>query len=148
MKYRLVDASSADEAWLESLRRRVYADLFTATWGSWDEARHARHFSEQIRHGHISIIEVNGIQIGMIQLLEDQDGVEIRELQVDPCHQGQGIGTSVLLDVIRDASARGQDIRLSVGLKNQQAVRLYERLGFSSVGQSQTHLNMKYEAAG
>lgn len=148
MKYRLVDASSADEAWLEDLRRRVYADLFTATWGGWDEARHARHFSEQMRHGHISIIQVSGIPVGMIQLLEDQDAVEIRELQVDPRHQNRGIGTNVLLGVIRDASARGQDICLSVGLKNERAIRLYERLGFSSVGQSPTHLNMRYEAAG
>lgn len=148
MKYRLVEASSADEAWLEGLRRRVYADLFIATWGSWDEARHARHFSESMRHGHISIIEVGGTAVGMIQLLEDGDTVEIRELQVDPAHQNQGVGTSVLLDVIRDAKARGQSLRLSVGLQNENAIRLYERLGFSSLERSETHLHMRYETAG
>ena len=58
--YRLIDASSADEAWLDGLRRRTYADLFNATWGGWDEARHVRQFSQSMQRGHISIIEVDG----------------------------------------------------------------------------------------
>jgi ribosomal protein S18 acetylase RimI-like enzyme len=125
------------------LRRRVYADLFTATWGGWDEARHARHFAGSMSHGHISIIEVDGTPVGMIQLLERTDTVELRELQVDPLHQGRGIGTSVLADVLGDARARGKDVLLSVGVKNEKAIRLYRRLGFTSEGESETHRDMR-----
>jgi ribosomal protein S18 acetylase RimI-like enzyme len=148
MKYRLIDASAADEAWLDGLRRRAYADLFTATWDGWDEARHLRHFSQSMRDGQIAIIELDGTRVGMIQLRVDGGTLEIREIQIDPRHQGQGIGTSVLQDVISRASGEGQDVRLSVGLKNERAIRLYERLGFVSVGKSKTHRHMSYEAAG
>lgn len=148
MKYRLIDASSADEAWLDGLRRRAYADLFNATWGGWDEARHLRQFSESIKRGHISIIEVDGRRVGMVQLMEHGDAVELAEIQIDPRHQSRGVGTSVLRDVISNASARGRDVRLSVGLQNQRAIRLYERLGFLSVRQSETHRHMRYAAAG
>ena len=148
MKYRLVDASSADETWLEDLRRRAYADLFNATWGGWDEERHSRHFSASIQRGHISIIEVDGVPVGMLQLIANSDTVDIHELQIDPSHQSRGLGTSVLTDVVSDASARGRTVRLSVGLKNQKAIRLYERLGFVSQGQSETHLHMTYRPAG
>lgn len=148
MHYRLIDASPADEDWLDGLRRRAYADLFGATWGGWDEARHMRQFSECVTQGHISIIEVDGERVGMVQLLEKSDAVEVAEIQIDPSHQGGGIGTSVLLDVISDARARGRDVRLSVGLKNQKAITLYERLGFVAVRQSETHCHMRYAAVG
>ena len=142
------DATSADEVWLEGLRRRAYAELFDVTWGGWDEARHSRHFSGSMEHGNISIIEVDGERMGMVQLLEGRDSVEVGELQIDPHHQNRGVGTSVLLDVISNAHARRRDVRLSVGLKNEKAIRLYERLGFRSVGRSDTHLHMECEAPG
>lgn len=148
MNYRLIDVSPADEDWLESLRRRTYADLFDATWGGWDQARHARQFSECMKRGHISLIEVDGERVGMVQLLVESDAVEVAEIQIDPSHQGRGIGTNVLLDVIADARARGREVRLSVGLKNQKAIRLYERLGFVAVEQSETHCHMRYSAPG
>lgn len=71
VRYRLTEATSADEAWLEGLRRRAYAELFEATWGGWDEERHARQFSESVSRGHVSIIEVDGDRVGMVQLLEE-----------------------------------------------------------------------------
>ena len=144
--YRLVDASAADEAWLEALRRRAYADLFTATWGDWDEARHARHFAASMTRGHVSIIEADGTRVGMLQLIEGSDVVEIAEIQIDPSHQGRGIGTMVLLDVLSHAAASGRAVRLEVGLQNASAIRLYERLGFVTERQSDTHRHMRYDA--
>lgn len=148
VRYRIGDATSADEAWLEGLRRLAYADLFDTNWGGWDEARHSRQFSESMKRGNISIIEVDGERVGMVQLLEDSDGLEVVEIQIHPRYQNRGIGTSLLLNVISSARAQGRDVRLSVGLKNEKAIRLYERLGFLSVGRSDTHLHMMYEESG
>jgi ribosomal protein S18 acetylase RimI-like enzyme len=58
------------------------------------------------------------------------------------------VGTRVLLDVISGARARGRDVRLSVGLQNEKAIRLYERLGFRPEGRSDTHLHMRYQGPG
>lgn len=148
MRYRTREATPADEAWLEGLRRRAYADLFAATWGGWDEARHSRHFSESMERGNVSIIEVDGERVGMVQLFEGGDALEVGEIQIDPRHQNRGVGTSVLLDVISSAHAQGRDVRLSVGRKNEKAIRLYERLGFQPVERSETHVHMRYEAPG
>ena len=144
MRYRLRDASPADETWLEDLRRRAYADLFEATWGGWDEARHARHFAESVKRGHISIIEADGARVGMIQKIVDGGSVEIAEIQVDPSRQGRGLGTAVLMDVISEAKAQGREVRLRVGVENRRATELYERLGFVSEGQADTHRHMRY----
>lgn len=142
VRYRTRDAASEDEPWLEGLRRRAYADLFDATWGGWDEERHSLQFSAFMERGNVSIIEVEGERVGMLQLLDTGDALEVSEIQVDPRYQSRGLGTSVLMDVVSDARARGSDVRLSVGLQNERAIRLYERLGFEVVGSSATHLHM------
>ena len=147
IQYRLISASASDDGWLEDLRRSVYQELFQATWGGWDEARHMRHFSECIERGHISIIEVDGVRVGMVQLFDDAGAVEVGEIQVLPRHQNRGVGTRVLMDIIADADQHLKCVRLSVGLKNDKAFRLYQRLGFRRVDQSETHNHMEYKSA-
>ena len=142
MSYRLVRASDEDEAWLERLRRSAYQELFDATFGGWDEARHARQFSECWRQGGISIIEVDGVRVGMIQLFERPNGVEVGEIQILPSHQNVGIGGRVLKDVIARAHQQRRKVLLSVGLKNERAYQLYQRLGFQKVACNETHNHM------
>jgi ribosomal protein S18 acetylase RimI-like enzyme len=144
--YRVRGATTADEGWLEQLRRKAYAELFDPTWGGWDEARHARQFSASLERGGISIIEVGGEPVGMLQLFDDGDALEIGEIQVLPDHQNRRVGTSVLRDLMSRARAEGRDVCLRVGLQNHKAIRLYERLGFVGVERSDTHLHMRYQA--
>lgn len=145
MAYQLVPATYEDQPWLEQLRRAVYRDLFFATWGGWDEARHLRHCAECWTRGGIYCIEVDGERVGMIQLLERPDVVEIGEIQIQPTHQGRGIGTRLLLDMIARAHAQHKKVSLSTGLKNHRAFALYQRLGFRHVAQTETHNHMECE---
>jgi ribosomal protein S18 acetylase RimI-like enzyme len=139
MNYRLIPAGIADEAWLERLRRSVYQELFRSTFGRWEEARHARHFEECWGRGNIAVIELAGERVGMIQLREWPHSIEIDEIQIRPAQQNLGLGTRVLKSTIDRAHAQGRTVRLSVGLKNERALRLYERLGFRRASQTQTH---------
>ena len=148
MLYQLVPAAPEDQAWLEQLRRAVYRDLFFATWGGWDERRHLRHCAECWERGGIFCIEVEGVRVGMIQLLESPDAIEVGEIQIEPSHQNQKIGSRVLRDMIARAHERRKKVVLSVALKNDRAYQLYKRLGFQKVGQSDTHNLMAYEAYG
>ena len=145
MKYILIAASPEDEAWLENLRRNAYQELFYATWGGWDEDRHTRHFAECIARGHIFIIEVDRSRVGMIQIFEDANALEVGEIQVQPAAQNHGVGTTVLKDVIARAHMDRKSVRLGVGLKNEKAYRLYERLGFQRVNRTETHNHMACE---
>ncbi len=100
MTYQLVPALMEDQAWLERLRRDLYLELFVATFGSWDEVRHARQFSECLTRGGISIIKIDDMRVGMIQVFDQPGGVEVGEIQIQPSHQNLGIGTRVLIDAI------------------------------------------------
>jgi ribosomal protein S18 acetylase RimI-like enzyme len=142
-RYELIPAISADRDWLEQLRRSVYQELFRATWGAWDEARHVRQFEEFIAEGHVWIIHVDGVRVGIVQLFREPESVDIGEIQIDPSHQNHGIATNVLSDVITNAHRDGMAVRLSVALKNDGALRLYERLGFCHVIRTATHYHLE-----
>ena len=50
-------------------------------------------------------------------------------------HQGEGIGTALLTDLIAAAAARGcRDVFLDVRADNSRARLLYRRAGFTEVG--------------
>lgn len=136
-------ATDADRAWLERLRRAVYAPLFDATWGGWDEARHQRHFAASWERGGIELVEVDGETIGMIQLRELDDGVEVSEIQILPEHQNQGLGTRLLAEVIERAREQGRDVVLRSGRKNSRAHALFARLGFQETERTETHVHMR-----
>jgi ribosomal protein S18 acetylase RimI-like enzyme len=142
MAYQLIPASIEDQAWLERLRRDVYQELFEVTFGGWDDARHARQFSECWKRGGISIIEVEGTPVGMIQLFDQLDGVEVGEIQIQPSQQNRGIGSRVLRDLIARVHQQQKKVSLSVALKNERAYQLYQRLGFQKVGHNATHNHM------
>ncbi len=139
MNYQLVGATEDDRQWIEQLRRSVYLDLFFATWGNWDEARHLRHCSECWDQGNIFCVEVGGVRVGMIQLFDRSDAIEVGEIQITPSYQGRGIGSTLLRDTVSKAQACGKKVSLATGLKNHRAFSLYRRLGFDHTGQTDTH---------
>lgn len=143
MIYQLEDASESNRAWLEELRRAANHEVFIVTFGRWDEERHQRHCDECWKEGEISLVVVGGSKIGMIQLFQRADEVEVGEIQIHPQYQNQKIGTQLLEDVVAEAHQQGKSVVLSVGLKNENAHRLYNRLGFDRVGQNDTHFRMQ-----
>ena len=144
MTFTLRPADPSDRDWLDRLRRDVYRDLFDATWGGWDEARHLRHFAACWERGRIQVIVVDGADVGMLQVFEHDDDVELSEVQVAPDRQGAGLGTAVVRQVI--ARASGRDVVLSTGLRNDGARRLYERLGFVVTARTETHTHLRHVA--
>ncbi len=139
MRYRLLRATADDQRWLDQLRRSIYRELFIAAFGSWDEARHVRDTNECWDRGHISLIEVGGQRVGMIQILDQTGLVEIGELQIQPSHQNYGIGSRILSDIVDQAHKRGRAVELSVALNNERAYEFFQRCGFRHVTRTETH---------
>ena len=139
MVYRLMPASIEDEAWLERLRRTSTKSCLGRRLAVGTKVAIARQFTECLKRGGISIIEVDGLRVGMIQVFDQPDAVEVGEIQIQPNHQNQGIGGRVLKDTIARVHEQRKKVLLSVALKNERAYRLYERLGFQRVAHNDTH---------
>ena len=72
--------------------------------------------------------------VGLLKLRREAEAWEIVQIQLGHRLQGHGIGRALLEEVLADAAIAGVEVRLSV-LKANPARRLYERLGFRTVGE-------------
>ena len=97
-----------------------------------------RIFAERWRPATIQIVVVDGHDAGMLETRPSDSEVNLTNIRVAPEYQGRGIGARLVSDVIRDAHRRGLPVTLRV-LKVNPARHLYERLGFATVGETETH---------
>lgn len=78
-----------------------------------------------------SMIVRRGETVGTLVLDYDIPGESsIFGLVVDDAYRGQGIGRSILRQIIRSERERGQQILIGVETENEHALRLYESCGF------------------
>ena len=73
-------------------------------------------------------IIANGEKVGSLEIIdqfnEDNDTAYVERIDIDEEYRGQGIGTAVLSDILRDTY-----YNVVVAPDNKDAQRLYERLG-------------------
>ncbi|MCK0112812.1 GNAT family N-acetyltransferase [Ornithinimicrobium sp. F0845] len=63
------------------------------------------------------------------------EAVEVNHLQVREEHRGRGVGTAIIAAAEELCLARGRrQVAVGVGLENDGAARLYERLGYRRTG--------------
>jgi ribosomal protein S18 acetylase RimI-like enzyme len=85
-----------------------------------------------------SVIEIDGERAGRLRVVRAPDHVELAGIQLLPAHQGHGIGTHLVEQIVTDARRAGLPVRLSVEKDNPRARGLYERLGFVAVGETES----------
>jgi RimJ/RimL family protein N-acetyltransferase len=90
---------------------------------------------EGIRDSTTSVVTAYGVDVGRLRVVRTRELVELAGLQLLPAHQGKGIGTRVVRDLMAEAAASGREFGLSVEKDNPRAQGLYERLGLVVVGE-------------
>ena len=76
------------------------------------------------------VVLIDGNASGILKVSNvDEDWVYIAEIQLLPEHQGRGLGTQILEDIMAAAETANQSVELQV-LTVNPAKRLYERTGF------------------
>jgi len=143
-------ATPADGEFCYRLHKAAMGGYITAIWG-WDEQVqrdfHARAFSP----GRWQIITADGTDIGMINIEYRPSEIYLARIEIDPGHQGRGIGTRLIDELIGQARARDQDLILDVLAVNHRAQALYQRLGLTEVarhGDGNMRITMRYTPPG
>jgi ribosomal protein S18 acetylase RimI-like enzyme len=90
----------------------------------------------------VQIITVDGVDVGWIQVAESPTEIRLQQFFISPDQQRAGIGTDVLRKLLATWRAAEKPVALNV-LKNNPARRLYERVGFSVVGEAGVKYEMK-----
>jgi ribosomal protein S18 acetylase RimI-like enzyme len=123
------------------LTMRPYTELLMV----WDEAKQRNSFSAQWKLEEVLIVVVDGKEVGWLQIADLQTEIRLQQLFIAPAHQRRGIGTQVLRGLVATWKQKGKPVLLTI-LKSNPARRLYERVGFSVIGEIGVKYEMKYFA--
>ena len=141
-QFEVRQATPGDRDTLYRIKREAMRPYVEQVWG-WDEEYQERRFRESYDHSETQVVLVDGIAVGLLRVSESESAVFIDQVEIVPDYQGQGIGTSLINDLL----ARGRPVELGVLKVNADARRLYERLGFRVIDDNETHYHMRAEPA-
>lgn len=139
MRYDLRKATEADRAFAKHVHDTCYRDVVTHQFGAWDSALQSRFFDQKWQPESYSIIICENQAIGVLSVHHNPDYLFLSEIQILPSHQGKGIGSTIVGEILDRGHQQELPVRLQV-LHCSPARRLYERLGFIRYGQTETHL--------
>ncbi len=105
-----------------------------------------QHYDESYPQAESGIILRDDRPVG--RMLVDRTAREITLIDIAllPEHRNAGIGTDLIQELLAEAAAARKPVRLHV-LKSNPALRLYERLGFSRVGDQSMYFEMLFQPA-
>jgi ribosomal protein S18 acetylase RimI-like enzyme len=83
-------------------------------------------------------------RIGLVKAYRSESEWVILQIQVLPDHQRKGIGEWVVRGILMEAGQAGLPVSLSV-LKGNPARRLYERMGFELVSQTDSAFRLVWQ---
>jgi GNAT superfamily N-acetyltransferase len=136
------NATTADFDLTYQIKKASIKPYIEQIWG-WDEEIQLSYHVQDFKPDLIKIlINGDGIDIGLISVVESDASFLVQNLLLCESAQGSGIGTAILTDLIEQAKLLNKRIELQVFKVNERAKALYERLGFKTVGQTEHHYQM------
>lgn len=122
--------------WEELLPLADWSDLQKLDFLSQQFAAQTAHYRNAYGGSEFAIIERHGQPIGRIYLFRGRHDIRIIDISLMPEARGQGLGTLILQAVFAEAvAAGGKTVSIHVEVYNP-AQRLYQRLGFTRIGES------------
>jgi ribosomal protein S18 acetylase RimI-like enzyme len=133
-------ATPADEVFLFDLRKATMSEHLEKAGERIDEQAHWDRLRYRFDDAHI--ICCGSQKLGVFKFSRAPNEWTIVQIQITPTHQGKGIATRLIGDLLLHADRARVPVALSV-LKGNRAINLYERLGFQVVGTTDTSLQMR-----
>ena len=102
-----------------------------------------QYYQEQFPHAAFQIILRDDRPIGRLYVNRRPDVIHLIDIALLPANRNRGIGTSLLKELLAAASEVGKPVRIHVEHFNP-ALHLYERLGFSRIGDQGVYYQMEW----
>jgi ribosomal protein S18 acetylase RimI-like enzyme len=144
MAFQLRPAGSEDFRFAWSLYRDLMKPLTVELLGRWNEPGQKRVVELALVTKGTSIIVIDGLDAGWLQVGESPDSIYLGQLHLAPSLQNRGIGTAIVRELTDKARQAGKALTLDV-MKNNRARLLYERVGFRVIGESEYKLKMRWQ---
>ena len=133
-------AASNDYDFLYDLKVATMKEYVAATWG-WDDADQEESFRQRFKPDGWNIIVVDNQDVGALRVRRKEMEIHLVNIAILPQYQGHGLGSRIINSVLEEARDTDLPVTLQV-LKVNPARGLYERLGFTVIGETETHYLM------
>ena len=139
--YEFRKVSADDYEYIYHLKKEAYKKYVEENFGVWDEEQQRQFFDRffDVYKFGMYVITQNGTDIGFYNFELNDDVYEIGNICIIPEYQNRGIGTAILKDILSENKDR--EVRLQY-FKQNPVGALYERLGFSRCGETNSHYKM------
>jgi ribosomal protein S18 acetylase RimI-like enzyme len=107
------------------------------------KAQHT-YYHDNYPGAHFLMVLVDDLPAGRLYIDWWETELRIMDIALLPEFRGQGIGSRLMHDLLREAQARGVPVTLHVEPFNP-ALRLYARLGFQKIGEAGLYWLMRWE---
>jgi GNAT superfamily N-acetyltransferase len=105
-----------------------------------------RYYAEHYAGASFDVIVLDGQPVGRLYVARWPEEIRIVDIALLPEHCGQGIGTTLLNDVLAEGAATGKPVTIHVERFNP-ALRLYRRMGFTAAEDRGVYLLLRWEPA-
>jgi ribosomal protein S18 acetylase RimI-like enzyme len=97
------------------------------------------YYREHYHPASFDAVELDGQPVGRLYVARWEDEIRIIDIALLPAHRGRGIGTALLRGLLNEAAGAGKRLSIHVE-KHNPALRLYARLGFTTVADRGVYL--------
>lgn len=140
--YAFRPATPADAEFVYRLNELTMRRYVEQTWGAWDEDFQRTFFKQHFSPEENEIIVAGPDSIGVRSIIRRPECLFLANIQLLPEWQGRGIGREILERLLENEPRVELEVQ-----KVNPARRLYERLGFAIVGETETHYQLRVEPA-
>lgn len=126
-----------------NLKKEVYMKYVERLYGEWNEENQKKLFERFMKENskNIELIYIKDELVGFYNGKDKDNNIfEIGNICIKPEYQNKGIGTAVLKEKLFEN--KDKEIILQC-FKDNPAIKLYKRLGFKKIDETETHFIMK-----
>jgi ribosomal protein S18 acetylase RimI-like enzyme len=125
--------------WTDEVKRHFCRSQFDAQ---------CEHYAQYYPDATFDVIEQNGVPVGRLYVYRaDPHDVRIVDISLVAEARGTGLGTELLLEIMRESELAGKSLSIHVERFNP-ALRLYKRLGFEHVDEHGVYYLMRWTPVG
>lgn len=141
--YFLRPARQSDLPFVVALHNESLREYLEPLFG-WDQNHWKSFISTWFDPQRVKIIQVDEVDSGLLVVEERSDEILFESISITSSLRNLGLGSKIIGDVIERSKVSGFPIHLDVLKTNLPARRLYERLGFVVIGETETDFQLRY----
>ena len=137
------EALAQDSDFVFKVKKEALGPYIEETWG-WDEDFQSDYHSQSYEPSKVNILSNSEKQnIGYVETEISEKHIAITGIYILKEFQNMGFGTAIIGKIVNKAKGKNLSVKLRVLKVNIKAMQLYERLGFTTEGETETHFRMK-----